>query len=140
MMASASPTWSDGRTLMSDQLLSSPTGICSSGRPDRMARCSALVVKMPRRGGCVAASCTSTLVVRSCWNTLTTETMSVAASTMCAGRTKAWSTRAMFSACSSLPLCRWPAALSLAPMSENSSAPNVALAAISSCTVACASA
>ena len=138
--ARASPTGSDGRTLTRLKLANSPTGNWSSGVPCRMARCSAVAVKMPMRGGTLRLSRTSTFTVRSAWNRRTTETMSVLASTQCAGRTKASSTRAMLSDCSSCWLCRSDRALSLCDSSANSSAPKVALAAISSLTACFSSA
>ena len=84
--------------------------------------------------GTFEATRTSTAEVRSALNSLTTERMSVVASTKCAGRKNASSTRDMVSDCNSCWFLRSDRALSLLLRSENNSAPKVAFDAIRSLT------
>ena len=88
---------------------------------------------MPRRGSAPSPR-TSTLVVRSCWNMRATATMSVSPETTCAGRRNASSTFAVASDCISRWLWRSASAESFIDRSEKSSAPKVALPAMSELT------
>ncbi len=113
----------------------SRTGSVASGRPSITARCSPVLVKMPRR----APSRTRTLLVCCACISVATPTIEVAPSTSCARRRNACATRDIVSACISRWLWRWASAPSLFDRSENSNAPKVALLEISEWTASFAS-